>query len=235
MRLDNSVRLSKESMVAINLLFLMHLQGPDALHKELFFRGAAENSRFFARFAEIPNPWDQKTKELFVLRLFEASKAMDQLDARKKHHPIMLSPYITETDESYAKLAKNFPILLKEKPNLEQSQVWILAPKLRAIYPKLYSGARPFFQTATYRKVYPSPVHFLGNHLREHKRWTRSWLASELKAGATWEAKYPDLDLRCSRGSEVVREYQRLFPNAHPKADILGFSATALSVAIEYK
>jgi hypothetical protein len=212
-------------MVSTSIVLAFILQGPEALNVKHFYRGASEPSAYLRRYLRIPRIWTKSEKQRFIEQLFEASKTIDIWEKNKVPGDLG-GREIAETYELYRVLVQNFSLL--KGGGSEDTQVRTLTSKLRPAFQEMYLRAKPFKQSATYRKVFPSPVHYLAYYQLSHPHLGRKWLENELKVGAAWEAKRPEFNHRLLRDGSMIKEFRRIYPNANLKEDTLGYSASEM-------
>lgn len=205
-------------MISISLL-INQINPPLAPH--CFYRGAISTNAYFAPFTDINGPWDVATKQLFVKRIFEASKTEELW----KDSPAQFE--IVDSDQAFLKIARNFSSL-KNNATVENATVYGCARFLKSEFPSLYRQAKPFTSKALYRGHFPSASYYLYDYVSKHPRVNKQWLSKELKLGSAWENKYPEYDRKIGRSSLVMTIFRRLYPKAVPKQELLGYSVREL-------
>jgi hypothetical protein len=163
-------------------------------------------------------------KALFIERLFEASKSIEEMERRGVK--LAAGMEVFETDEDYRRLASVFPDF--KGGDLQGSYVQKLAAKLKNSYPEIYRKAKPFHQSVNYRG-YASPVNYLFYRVAvgQHK-FSKAEILSELRSGAMWEKKHPDIDAKLEPYCLSMLGFPKHFPRARPAMGLLGYSVSEL-------
>lgn len=190
-----------------------------------FFRGSDHPRAYIAAFVSLPkDAWSVRVKALFIERLFEASKSIDAMEQRGVK--LAAGMEVFETDEDYGRLASIFPDL--RGGDLQGSYVQKLSAKLLKSYPEAYRKAKPFHQSVNYRG-YASPVNYLFYRVAvgQHK-FSKSELLTELRSGAIWEKKHPEIDAKLEPYCLSLLRFQKHFPEARPTVGLLGYSVSDL-------